>query len=173
MQTTTTDPSSFAIGWSPGIFASHWIASLRTAGSGSVRAAVVSSVTAEEKGLLGSEFYADIDPALPLENTVVNLNIDMIGRHDPTNPGADSNYVYIIGSNLISEELHEIKEFLADPRRLTGWQSDALWLRLTQVGRALASRTYSAHDSIVFAMWPEGDTLWQVRASGGAPAPGA
>ena len=40
--------------------------------------------------------------------------------------------------------------FLADPRRLRGWHTDGLWLRLTQVGPALSSRTYSAHDSIVF-----------------------
>lgn len=40
--------------------------------------------------------------------------------------------------------------FLADPRRLTGWQSDALWLRLTQIAPALCSRTYSADDSLVF-----------------------
>jgi predicted acetyltransferase len=42
--------------------------------------------------------------------------------------------------------------FLADPRRLTGWRSDALWLRLTQVGPALSSRTYSADDTIVFSI---------------------
>jgi len=32
----------------------------------------------------------------------------MIGRIDPTHPGENSDYVYIIGSKLISEELHEI-----------------------------------------------------------------
>ncbi len=67
--------------------------------------------SAEEKGLLGSQYYADVfakeDEVLSIEKTVANLNIDMIGRHDPSYPGADSNYVYIIGSNLISEELHE------------------------------------------------------------------
>ena len=31
----------------------------------------------------------------------------MIGRIDPTHPGEDSDYVYIIGSNLISQELHD------------------------------------------------------------------
>lgn len=68
------------------------------------------NVSGEEKGLLGSEFYADFPGrVLPLEKTVANLNIDMIGRHDPTYEGDHpENYVYIIGSNLISEELHEI-----------------------------------------------------------------
>lgn len=69
-------------------------------------------VSGEEKGLLGSEYYADEfaanDDALSIENTVANLNVDMIGRHDPSYPGEDSNYVYIIGSDLISEELHQI-----------------------------------------------------------------
>jgi Zn-dependent M28 family amino/carboxypeptidase len=40
-------------------------------------------VSAEEKGLLGSQYYTDFDPIVPLENTVANLNIDMIGRTDP------------------------------------------------------------------------------------------
>ncbi len=67
------------------------------------------NVSGEEKGLLGSEHYADFKPVVPLEKTVANLNIDMIGRHDPTYEGDHpENYVYIIGSNLISEELHDI-----------------------------------------------------------------
>ena len=43
-----------------------------------------------------------------MDKTVANLNIDKIGRYDPTHPGPDNNYVYIIGSNLISQELHDI-----------------------------------------------------------------
>jgi hypothetical protein len=66
------------------------------------------NVTAEEKGLLGSAYYADVEPIFPLENTVVNLNMDMIGRFDPTHPTQSENYVYIIGSYLISQELHDI-----------------------------------------------------------------
>ncbi|MEX1054488.1 MAG: M28 family peptidase, partial [Rhodothermales bacterium] len=77
-------------------------------GYGPRRSVLFLNVSGEEKGLLGSEYYADIRPVVPLANTVVNLNIDMIGRHDPTVPNADSNYVYIIGSNLISKELHDI-----------------------------------------------------------------
>jgi len=66
------------------------------------------NVTAEEKGLVGSSYYTDVEPVFPLEKTVTDLNIDMIGRYDPTHPDDDMNYVYIIGSNLISEELHDI-----------------------------------------------------------------
>lgn len=78
-------------------------------GIGPRRSILFLHVSGEEKGLLGSEYYADFEPVIPLENTVTNLNIDMIGRYDPTYEGEDpENYVYIIGSNLISEELHEI-----------------------------------------------------------------
>ena len=37
--------------------------------------------TGEEKGLLGSEFYAE-HPILPLDKTVAMINLDMIGRND-------------------------------------------------------------------------------------------
>jgi hypothetical protein len=66
-------------------------------------------VTGEEKGLLGSAYYADVDPIFPLDNTVANLNIDMIGRTDPKREG-ERNYVYLIGSDKLSTELHEISE---------------------------------------------------------------
>lgn len=66
-------------------------------------------VTGEEKGLLGSRHYTDNDPIFPLENTVANLNIDMIGRVDPKREG-DRNYVYLIGSDKLSTELHNLSE---------------------------------------------------------------
>ena len=66
-------------------------------------------VTGEEKGLLGSRHYTDNDPIFPLENTVADLNIDMIGRIDPKREG-DRNYVYLIGSDKLSTELHELSE---------------------------------------------------------------
>lgn len=66
-------------------------------------------VTGEEKGLLGSRHYSDNDPIFPLKNTVADLNIDMIGRIDPKREG-DRNYVYLIGSDKLSTELHNISE---------------------------------------------------------------
>lgn len=77
-------------------------------GYGPRRSILFLNVSGEEKGLLGSAYYTDIEPIVPLEKTVTNLNIDMIGRYDPTHPDEDLNYVYIIGSNLISQELHDI-----------------------------------------------------------------
>ncbi|TXE07712.1 M28 family peptidase [Gelidibacter salicanalis] len=79
------------------------------AGHGPKRSILFLHVTGEEKGLLGSSYYADIDPIFPLENTVANLNIDMIGRIDPKRKG-DRNYIYLIGSDKLSTELHDVSE---------------------------------------------------------------
>lgn len=69
------------------------------------------NVTGEEKGLLGSEYYAD-NPIFPLENTVNNLNIDMVGRIDYEYQGAeDQDYIYVIGSDMLSSELKIINEY--------------------------------------------------------------
>ncbi len=77
-------------------------------GNGPKRSVLFLNVTGEEKGLLGSRYFTDKDPLVPVESIVTNLNIDMIGRFDPTHPTGSENYVYIIGSNLISQELHDI-----------------------------------------------------------------
>jgi len=76
------------------------------------RSILFMTVTGEEKGLLGSRYYTDMDPVFPLENTVTNFNIDMIGRGDDEH-AADSMFVYIIGSNMLSTELHNIHEQVA------------------------------------------------------------
>jgi hypothetical protein len=76
-------------------------------GKGPRRSILILNVSGEEKGLLGSEWYA-ANPVFPLENTVCNLNIDMIGREDKKHAG--QNYVYIIGSDKLSTELHTISE---------------------------------------------------------------
>src|SRR5690606_1688938 len=68
-------------------------------------------VTAEEIGLLGSKFYTDIQPVFPLENTIANLNIDMIGRIDDAHL-ENSNYVYLIGSDKLSSDLHNMSEYV-------------------------------------------------------------
>ena len=65
-------------------------------------------VSAEEKGLLGSKYYTD-NPIYPLANTVANLNIDMIGRVDSLHI-EEPDYIYLIGSDILSEDLHEVSE---------------------------------------------------------------
>ena len=67
------------------------------------------NVTGEEKGLLGSAYYAD-HPIYPLDKTINNLNIDMIGRVDPEHEN-DREYVYVIGSEKLSSHLKVISEF--------------------------------------------------------------
>ncbi len=80
------------------------------AGEGPKRSILFLHVTGEEKGLLGSRYYTDFNPVFPLENTVANLNIDMIGRTDPNRKEGDRNYVYLIGSDKLSTDLHNISE---------------------------------------------------------------
>ncbi|MFH6603713.1 M28 family peptidase [Maribacter algicola] len=82
-------------------------------GNGPKRSVVFLHVTGEEKGLLGSQYYTDVEPIFPLSQTVANLNIDMIGRIDPKREG-DRNYVYLIGSDKLSTELHELSEEIND-----------------------------------------------------------
>jgi len=76
-------------------------------GNGPRRSILVMPVSGEEKGLLGSKYYTD-NPVYPLKKTIANLNIDMIGRIGDfhTHP----NYVYLIGSDMLSTELHNISE---------------------------------------------------------------
>ena len=80
----------------------------KDAGHGPRRSILFLHVTGEEKGLLGSAYYADREPVLPLASTVANLNIDMIGRRDPSYEGRESPYVYVIGAELISTDIDEI-----------------------------------------------------------------
>ena len=78
-------------------------------GKGPKRSIIFLHVTGEEKGLLGSAYYAD-NPIYPLEDTITNLNLDMIGRIDPTRKGDKREYIYIIGSDHDSQDLHDVSE---------------------------------------------------------------
>ncbi|TCI91868.1 M28 family metallopeptidase [Tenacibaculum sp. M341] len=77
-------------------------------GYGPKRSILFLHVTGEEKGLLGSRFYTE-NPIFPLKNTVTDLNIDMIGRIDKFHK-ENPNYVYLIGSNKLSTDLHKVSE---------------------------------------------------------------
>jgi len=80
-------------------------------GKGPRRSILIMPVSAEEKGLLGSKYYTE-NPIYPLENTIANLNVDMIGRIDSYNN--NPNYIYLIGSDRLSTELHDISEAVND-----------------------------------------------------------
>lgn len=79
-------------------------------GNGPKRSVVFLHVSGEEKGLLGSRYYTDVEPLYPLEQTIANLNVDMVGRLDPKRDDKDPKYIYLIGSDKLSQELHEISE---------------------------------------------------------------
>ena len=70
------------------------------------RSILFMTVTGEEKGLLGSEWYAN-HPLFPLKNTVVDLNTDMTGRYDDEHKGKPD-YIYEIGSDKLSSQLREV-----------------------------------------------------------------
>ncbi|MDP9080356.1 MAG: M28 family peptidase [Bacteroidota bacterium] len=80
-------------------------------GHGPKRSILFLGNVGEEKGLLGSQYYTD-HPVIPLANTITDLNIDMIGRVGTEYIGkADSaNYVYVIGSGMLSTDLHNVDE---------------------------------------------------------------
>ena len=65
-------------------------------------------LTGEELGLKGSRYYVE-HPVFPLQKTVANLNIDMIGRVDELHKNKPD-YIYIIGADRLSTELHYISE---------------------------------------------------------------
>ena len=81
-------------------------AKAKKAGRGPKRSVLFMTVTGEEKGLLGSEWYSE-HPVFPLKNTITDLNIDMIGRGDKDH-ASDNNFVYIIGSDMLSSDLDRI-----------------------------------------------------------------
>ena len=73
----------------------------------------------EEDGLHGSRYMSD-HPVLPIEQMVAMLNIDMVGRNR-CDDVAQANTVYLVGSERISTELHNLSEQAnaALPRRMT------------------------------------------------------
>ncbi|MDX1940054.1 MAG: M28 family peptidase [Saprospiraceae bacterium] len=77
-------------------------------GQGPRRSVLVMLVSGEEKGLLGSKFYAE-NPVFPIENTIANVNVDMVGRTDEKHAG-NPDYIYVIGADRLSSELHQINE---------------------------------------------------------------
>jgi len=77
-------------------------------GHGPKRSVLILHMTGEEHGLHGSRYYAE-HPLFPLANTVTDVNIDMIGRHDEFHPNS-SNYIYLIGSDYLSTDLFNICE---------------------------------------------------------------
>jgi len=68
------------------------------------------SHTAEEEGLLGSEWFTD-HPTVPLDSLVAELDMDMIGRGSPADvANGGPAYLELIGTRRLSTELGDVAE---------------------------------------------------------------
>lgn len=73
----------------------------------------------EEVGLVGSRYFLE-HSSIPLENIVVNINLDMIGRTDSRS--ADTRAHYVVGARRMCEELAEL--IAAVNERTVNWPLD-------------------------------------------------
>jgi len=62
--------------------------------------------TRRGKGLWGSRYFADY-PTVPIDKVVAQINMDMVGRNRD-NKAEEANTVYIVGSDRISTEFHNM-----------------------------------------------------------------
>ena len=117
------------------------------------RSVVFLHMTGEEKGLLGSKYYTNHDPLVPLENTVTNLNIDMIGRIDPNREEKNRNYIYLIGSDIISQDLHDVSEQTAKKHSniVLDYRYNDPKLKVYESGRYIENNYYYRSDHYNFA----------------------
>lgn len=86
-------------------------------GAGPRRSILFLNTSGEEKGILGSAFYTDSQPVIPLERIVADINMDGIGGEDAAHAKTNPNYLYIIGRKETSSELMEMSKRLNE---LTG-----------------------------------------------------
>jgi Zn-dependent M28 family amino/carboxypeptidase len=108
------------------------------------RSLIFMTVTGEEKGLFGSKYYTN-NPIIPLDKTIADLNMDMVGRLDTTHEALkDTNYIYVIGSNKISLELDSLL-------RLANNETEHLSLDYTFNGDHDPERFYYRSDHYNFA----------------------
>ncbi len=72
----------------------------------------------EEKGLLGSNYYALRAPLIPLEKTAAVINMDGVGGIDPRHPSHSRDYIYIVGEGNLSQEMIETNRRVKDATNL-------------------------------------------------------
>lgn len=103
----------------------------RREGRGPRRSVLFINFSGEEKGLLGSAYYAGREPLVPLEKTVADINMDGVGGIDLKHPTHSKNYIYVNGTPELSGELtainRRLKEATATSLELTdgpGFYSD-------------------------------------------------
>jgi hypothetical protein len=125
-----------------GVAAVLEIAQAFAAGPKPARSLVFLLATGEEKGLLGTEYYLD-HPVAPLATTVVNLNLEMIGRPDELIGGAGRLWLTgfelsNLGPALVAREL----PVAVDPRpqqRFFQRSDNYAFVRRGIVGQTLSS----------------------------------
>jgi hypothetical protein len=79
--------------------------------------------TAEEKGLIGSEWFTD-HPTVPLDAIVANINIDMIGRGGKDDlAGGGPDYLQLLGPKRLSSQYARLIEQV-NRRRLQPFRID-------------------------------------------------
>jgi hypothetical protein len=85
-------------------------AKAKAAGAGPRRSILFMTVSGEEKGLWGSEYFSE-HPAIPMDKATADLNIDMIGRVDTERKTSDTlNYIYVVGDDKLSTDLKPLSE---------------------------------------------------------------
>jgi len=75
-------------------------------GKGPKRSIVFLHCTGEEFGLHGSRYYTE-NALYPLNKTITDINIDMIGRSDDKYLD-EGNYIYVIGPSRLSDDLDKL-----------------------------------------------------------------
>ncbi|MDP3855104.1 M28 family metallopeptidase [Phenylobacterium sp.] len=84
------------------------------------RSVVFLAVTAEEKGLLGSEYYAD-NPLYPLATTVADINMDALSPAGPAKDfGSSGNAASTLQDELIATGKAKGRYYTPDPRPEAG-----------------------------------------------------
>ena len=109
-------------------------------GNGPRRTLVFAQFSAEEEGLLGADYYVQ-HPLYPLENTVANLNFDMVGRVSEFNK-ENPDYVYVIGGGEPDEEIYQLNA--------QSQQSYLPQLRLYYTFNGTAKGLYKRSDQYLF-----------------------
>ncbi|HYO91563.1 MAG TPA: M28 family peptidase, partial [Pyrinomonadaceae bacterium] len=86
-------------------------------GMGPRRSILFLNTSGEEKGVLGSAFYTDMQAVVPMERIVAHINMDGMAGEDAAHAKTNPNYLYIISKKETSSELMEMTRQL---NKLTG-----------------------------------------------------
>jgi Peptidase family M28 len=109
-------------------------------GVGPRRSMMFVNFAGEEKGLLGSGFYALQQPLVPWERVAAEINMDGVGGLDPNHPSHSKDYIYLLGTEQLSRELIETAKQIN--------RSAGINLELTE-GKRFSSDDYNFETQLV------------------------